>query len=255
MERAVSITIVSAAMMFISAGLHGHEAVAGVPQSQIKPIPRPVLKLRWLFGITLDKTTTIGGSVNGDITGTIVLLRSAINNLTVTLTTEGCLVDGAGNPVATLPPTVTIPAGSDRVTFRIRTFYRPNINSSITCTVRARYGEETETAGFVVEPLRVVSLTILPATGFGPFTATATITLNARPAVTQTVTLTSSNPVVRFGPVDSAQPNVSLAFTNSSSHRTVQVVAGSVAQQTVVTVSATLGALSQTRQMTVRSAP
>jgi hypothetical protein len=241
-------------MLVLAASIHIRQAAAQVPQSQVQPTPKPALTLRWLSKVTLDKAITVGGSVNGDITGTIYLLRSTTRNLTVTLTAEGCLLDEWGILVATVPSTVTIPAGSDRVTFRIRTFSSPNTLNPITCTVGAHYAEETIAADFTVEPLRITSFTIVPAAGIGPFTATATIVLNARPAVNKTVTLTSSNPAVQFGTIGNAQPNADVTFTSTRSQRIVQVIAGTVTQSTGATITARLGAQTQTHQLTVRTA-
>ncbi len=255
MKRITSITMALVALAVIAASIHSHQAAAQVPQSQVKPTLRPKLTLRWLSGVTLNKTITVGGSVNGDITGTIRLMRSAVSNLTITLSTEGCLLDEAGILVATLPSSViTIPAGSDRATFRIQTFSSPNTLNPITCTVRAHYGEEHVGADFTVEPLRMTSFTIVPAAGIGPFTATAAIALNARPAVNKTVTLTSSNSVVGFGTIGNVQPTASVPFTSASNQRTAQVVASTVTQPTTVTITATLGAQTQTLQIAVRPA-
>jgi hypothetical protein len=253
MKRTTCITIALVALAVIAASIHSHNTAAATRQPQIRPTPRPELTLRWVSAVTLNKTTTVGGSVNGDITGTVHLLRSAVSNLTITLSTEGCLLDEAGILVATLPSTViTIPAGRDRATFRIQTLSSPNTLSAITCTVKARYGDEQAAANFTVEPLRMASFTIVPVAGIGPFTATGTIALNARPAANKTVTLTSSNPIVRFGTIGNAQANASVTFTSAGSQRTVQVVASAVTQPTTVTITATLGAQTLTRQITVR---
>jgi len=253
MKRTTIITMVLVALVVIAAGIHSHKTAAAAPQAQIKPTPKPELTMRWLSGVTLNKTTTVGGSVGGDITGTVHLLRSALSSLTISLSTEGCLLDEAGILVATLPVTViTIPAGSDRATFRIQTLSSPNTLSAITCTVRAHYGDEHAAANFTVEQLQIISLNIVPAAGIGPFTATGTIALNARPAANKTATLTSSNSIVRFGTIGNAQPNASVTFTSTGSQRTVQVVANAVTQPTTVTITATLGAQTLTRQITVR---
>jgi len=100
----------------------------------------------------------------------------------------------------------------------------------------------------------MASFNIVPAAGIGPFTATGTIALNARPAANKTVTLTSSNSMVRFGTIGNAQSNASVTFTSASSLRTVQVVASAVTQPTTVTITAKLGAQTLTRQITVRPA-
>jgi hypothetical protein len=253
MKRTPNIAMALIALAVIAASIHSHRTAAATPQPQIKPTPKPELTLRWLSTVTLNKTTTVGGSVDGDITGTVHLLRPALSDLTITLSTEGCLLDEAGILVATLPLTViTIPAGSDRATFRIQTLSSPNTPSAITCTVRAHYGDEHVAANFTVEPLRTISFDIVPGAGIGPFTATGTIALNARPAANKTVTLTRSNSIVRFGTIGNAQPDASVTFTSTSSQRTVSVVASAVTQPTTVTITAKLGAQTLIRQITVR---
>lgn len=252
MKRTTSITMALVALVVIAASIHNHQAAAQIPQTQIKPTTRPALKLPWLAGIALDKTITVGSSVNGDIIATLRLIRSTPSDLAFTLSTQGCLMDEAGILVATSPTRGIIPAGRDQTTFQIRTFTSPNTLSPITCTVRAHYGEETVAADFTVEPLRMVSFTIVPAAGVGPFSATATIALNARPVANQTVTLASSNAAVGFGTVGNTQPNGSATFNNTRSQATVPMVAGTVTQATAATITASLRAQVQTRQVTVR---
>lgn len=244
----LAVTAGSSAKIPVSVG-------AAAQSPQIKPRPVPDLKLRWLHSVTLDKTTTVGSSAGGDITGTVHLLRAAVGSLAINLSLEGAFLDEAGILVARLPvSTITIPAGSDRATFRIQTLSSPNTTAAITCTVRARYGDENVSASFIVEPLRIASLNILPAAGFGPFTANGTVALNARPVANQTVTLTSSNAAVRFGTAGNAQASASLTFTSAGNQRTFQVIASSVSQPVTVTITARLGAQTLTRQITVRPA-
>ncbi|MEK7249819.1 MAG: hypothetical protein AAB209_05280, partial [Bacteroidota bacterium] len=152
MKRITFITIALVALAVIAASIHSHNTAAATRQSQIRPTPRPELRMRWLSAVTLNKTTTIGGSVDGDITGTVHLVRSAVGNLTINLSIERSLY---AQPVATLPSTViTIPAGSDSATFRIQTL--PVLHGfSIPCTVRARYGDEHAAANFTVESIWV----------------------------------------------------------------------------------------------------
>jgi hypothetical protein len=253
MKRIAFITIALVALAVIVASIHSHNTVAATHQSQIRPTPRPELKLRWLSAVTLNKTTTVGGSVDGDITGTVHLVRSAVGNLTINLSIEQSLYT---EPAATLPSTViTIPAGSDSATFRIQTLSLVRA-LSIPCTVRARYGDEHAAAIFTVEST-LMHFDINAALGaIGSPTSTRpltiTIWLNAFPATDQTVTLTSSNPIVRFGASGNAQSTASVTFTSASRQRTVQVVASAVTQPTTVTITAKLGAQTLTRQITVR---
>jgi hypothetical protein len=64
--------------------------------------------------------------------------------------------------------------------------------------------------------------------------------------------LTSSNPVVRFGTVGSSQPSGSVSIPSTRNQGTAQLVASAVPQQTTVTVTASLGAQTQTGLITVR---
>lgn len=253
MKCSSSITVTLVALALIAAGVHGQQAAAQLPQSQVKPIPTPKLTLRWLYGLTLDKTTTVGGSVNGDITATVRLLRSAVSPMMITISTEGCLLDEAGIIVASTPTSWPISAGSDHGTFRIQTFSSPSTLNPVTCTVWAHYGEERVTASFTVEPLSMTSFTIVPPAGMDPFTATANIILNARPAVERTIMLTSSNPLVRFGSnAATAQPTASVSITSTRSQGTIQVHASGVQRQTTATITATMGMQTRTLQVTVR---
>jgi len=189
---------------------------ADLPQSpQIKPTPRPELKLRWLSGVTLNKTTTIAGSVDGDIIGTVRLLRPALQGgITVDLSLDGPFYAEVGIPVSLESNRVTIPSGQEGANFRIRTVTLFGFSSYPSpYTAVAKCGDETKTANFTLEALTIASPSIVPPAGFGPFTASGTLTLNARPAAGRTVTLTSSNPnVVRFGSIGNAQNSISLSF-------------------------------------------
>ncbi len=254
MKRITLVAITVVALIAVAISIPSRNtATAATLQPQIKSKPGPELKLRWLSGVTLNKLTTVGGSVDGDITGTVHLMRAALSNLTISLVLEGHIFPEAG-ALANLPVSViTISAGRDRATFRIRTFSLQGF-SGTTCTVRARYDDESVSANFTVDSLRMVSCNILPTAGFGPFTANGTITLNAPPAANQTVTLTSNNPVVRFGTVGNAQTSTSVTFTSTNNLRTFQVVASAVSQPTTVTITARLGAQTLTRQIIVRPA-
>lgn len=250
MRHSILLAIALAALAVIAAGIPSANSVAVAQVPQIKP--KPNITLPWLAGVTLDKTTAVGGSVDGNIAGYVQLLRPAVSDLTVTLSCEGCLMDEAGILVATLPSSVTIPAGNDGIQFRITTYSSLNTLAAVVCTVKARYGNEQRSAVFTVEPLKITSFTVVPSGGIGPFTATGTIGLNARPAANVNVTLTSNNPIVRFGTAGSSQSTTSVTFTSTNAMRTFQVVAGSVAQPTTATITATRGVQSLERQVAVR---
>lgn len=227
---------------------------AGFPQApQIKPTPRPELKILWLSGVTLNKTTTIAGSVNGDIIGTVRLLRPALQGgVTVDISLDGPFHVEAGIPVSLDSNRVTIPSGQESANFRIRTLTLSSYNYPLQYTVRAKYTDETRTANFTLEALTISSLIVVPPTGLGPYTATGTVRLNARPAASRIVTLTSSNPnVVRFGTIGSAQNSASLNFTSNDASKGFSIVASSVPQPTTVTITATMNGRTVSRQITV----
>ncbi len=250
MKHSILIASIVAALAVIAGGIPNANsvAVAQVPQPQ----PNPNLTITWLAGVTLDKTTTIGGSVDGNIAGYVQLLRPAVSDLTVSLSCEGCLRDETGVLVATLPSSVTIPSGKEGIKFRITTYSSPVTLAAVICTVKARYGNEQRSAFFTVEPLKITTFTIVPSGGIGPFTATGTIGLNAPPAANVNVTLRSNNPIVGFGTAGSLLSTTSVTLTSTNAMRTFQVVAGSVAQPTTATITATLGAQSLNRQIAVR---
>lgn len=119
------------------------------------PLPRtsPQLTLPWLGSLTLSRTTVTQGT---DVTGTVVLLRPAVSNLTVGLGLSGAtpiegnilVADGA-----IMSSQVTVPAGSDRATFTITTFKPLNTTGSKTYTVTAAYGTERKAASFTTTQL------------------------------------------------------------------------------------------------------
>ena len=129
-------------------------ALGPVAQAQT-PLPKtgPQLTLTWLGSLTLSPTTVVQGS---EITGTVILLRPAISNLTVGLGLSGAtavegniwVADGA-----IMPSQVTIPAGSDRASFKISTSKPQSTTGSKTFTVTAAYGAERKSASFTTTQL------------------------------------------------------------------------------------------------------
>jgi hypothetical protein len=233
----------------------GVTAAAAQPKPQVKLPPGPKA-LPWLGSVTLNKTTTTMGAVGGGITGTVRLLRPAIQG-GVIVSLSPCFVAIAGGEggavTATLTPTsLTIPNGQDSATFQIRG--AGAVSGSAACHVTATHGDETKTASFTIETLKVASMTVLPPAGLGPFTAAGTVTLSARPIENTMVTLTSSNPlVVRFGTIGNAQDTATRTFTSSNNNpQTFSLVASSVTSPVTVTIAARLGGQTVTHQVTVR---
>lgn len=127
-------------------------AVTGQAQT---PLPRtnPKLTLPWLGSLTLNPATVLQGT---DVTGTVVLLRPAISNLTVGLGLSGASLIEGGLLMAdgaAMAYQVTVPTGSDRATFTISTFKPRNTTGTKTFTVTATYGAERKTASFTTTQL------------------------------------------------------------------------------------------------------
>jgi hypothetical protein len=123
--------------------------LAATAQAQT-PLPKtkPPLTLTWLGSLTLSPTTVVQGS---DVTGTVILLRPAISNLTVGLGLSGAnYIEGniLAADGAVMSSQVTVPAGADRATFKISTARPQSTTGSKTYTVTASYGAERKTASF-----------------------------------------------------------------------------------------------------------
>lgn len=95
---------------------------------------------------------------------------------------------------ATVPTSVTIPAGATYKTFTITTTLVSTLQSG---TVSANYNGITKSVAFKVRPIGVASLTATPNPVVGPNKATGTVTLELPAAPGNiTVTLSSNNPSV-----------------------------------------------------------
>jgi hypothetical protein len=116
------------------------------------PLPKtqPNLTLKWLSKLTVSPASVTAGT---SITGTVVLLRPAIENLVVGLSLsssrpiEGNILAADG---AVSPGSVTVPKGSDRATFTIGTSNPSGWTGSKTFTLGAAYGSERLSTSFTV---------------------------------------------------------------------------------------------------------
>ena len=98
------------------------------------------------------------------------------------------------NPAASMPASVTVPAGATTAKFTITGVV---VTSNQTGTVIASSGGVSKSAVLTVRPIGVASVSISPNPVVGPGSATGTVTLECPAAPGNiTVTLTSSNPAV-----------------------------------------------------------
>jgi hypothetical protein len=160
----------------------------------------------------------IRGGTSG--TGTVTLSTKAGIATTVTLTSS--------NPVASVPASVQVQAGSTSATFKITT---TAVATPVTSAVTAAFGGSRVTAQLTVRPPGVATLTISPSSVTGGASATGTITLEAAaPAGGILVSLSS----------DTAAASVptSVVIPQGAKTATFQVLTSAVTASTTVHITA-----------------
>ena len=187
----------------------------------------------------LDPFDVPGGTSS---TGLVVLNGSApAGGAVVTLVS-------ANTAVATMPPSVTVPAGSDRVSFAIAT---SPVSSNTSVTLTANFnGTWTATSLIVTPTSGAASLSLLalsPSTVTGGASSQGTVTLSG-PAPTggAVVSLASSSSVAGVpSAVTVASGATSATFTATTT---------AVTTSTVATVTGTLDGTSRTANLTITPA-
>jgi len=187
-----------------------------------------------IHSLTVQPTSVVGGST---ATGTVTLTAPA--------PTGGAIVNlsSSNTNVATVPSTVTVPAGATRATFTIST---QAVANSTSVTIAASVGGVTRTASLRVSPsITLHSLTIRPASIVGGSTATGIVTLTApAPSGGFVVNLSSSNTNVATVPSTVTVP----AGTTSA---TFTISTQGVASSTSVTITASAGGVARTATLRV----
>lgn len=192
---------------------------------------RPAL----LAAVKLPHTTVVGGNSSTD--NQVTLTGGAPQGgAEVSLTSS----DPA---VATVPASVTIPAGKNSAIFNIGT---SGVGSAQTITISATYNGVTKTATLTVQPAQLESLTLSPTQITGGKSSTHnTLRLTGQPPAGGTaITLTSGNAAVASVP-----PNVSVAAGATTATFTIQTTV--VNSNTVVPITATLGSVMKSANLTV----
>ena len=188
----------------------------------------------------LDPFDVEGGSPS---TGTVVLNGAApAGGAQVTLQSS--------NPaVASMPASVTVPAGSDRTNFTITT---APVSSNTTVTLTANYNGGWAATSLIVTPgassgPTLTSLAVTPTSVVGGNNATGTVTMSgAAPSGGAVVSLSSSNAAATVpAGVTVAAGATSATFTATTS---------AVGASTPVTISATHAGVTRTASLTVTPA-
>jgi len=139
-----------------------------------------------LSSLTLNPTTVVGGVQSS--TGTVTLSGPALSG--------GAQVAlfSSNSAVASVPSSVTVPAGATSTTFTVST---GAVTTSTTVTISASYNGATRSASLTVTPVApiLLSLSLNPTSVVGGLeSSTGTVTLSGRaPAGGAQVALSSSN--------------------------------------------------------------
>jgi hypothetical protein len=218
--------------------------------------------------VTTSTTATIEATVSGSsLTADLQVLPAALGGVslsptevsatspsrgTVTLTSPApaggiaVTLKSSSTAAATVPGTVTVPEGSSSVEFNVNT--KP-VSAVTTVDITASYGGSTFSAALKIQPVTLSSLTISPTATVGGTTASkpvAKVTLAAAPVTDVAFTVKSS--------LTSAASNVLVTVPAGSLSGTAEVTTKPVDAETIVTFTATHGAVSKTATLRVRTA-
>ena len=161
-------------------------------QTSTTPPPSPAMS-----SLSISPTSVTGASANA--TGTATLTAAAPSGGAVVT------LSSSNTNAATVPASITIPAGSTSTTFPVTS---KAVTTSTSVTVSSAYGGVTRTA----------TLTVNPAAGGGGGTGTATLTVTASGRSGERVTSNPTGINVSVGATGSAAFNVGTSITLSVSN-------------------------------------
>ncbi len=196
-------------------------------------------------GGPLDSLTIAGEQVYQDVqevqggdsvVGTVTLLAAQKKDILITLTSSET---GA----ATVPTSVTIPAGETSATFTIKTDV---VSEDTSVIINAGYGSQLlQTQMFVLEPA-LEDLSIEPSNVTGGETISATISLNAKQPTALVIKLESSN--------DAATVPASVLIPVGKTSVDFDIKTSAVAINTIPVITASAQGKSLTANLTVLAA-
>jgi hypothetical protein len=187
-----------------------------------------------LSGLTLTPASFTGGCKSS--TGRVTLTGKA--------PAGGVVVQLANaNPAASLPASVTVPAGATSQTFAITA---PAVTSNQVGTVTATLAGVSKSATLTVKPVGLLSLALSPNPVVGPNPVTGTVTLDCAAAPGPiTVSLSSSNTAV-------AQPGApSLTIPAGQTTGTFSITTADVLAVSTAAIKATANGGSKSVTLTV----
>ena len=187
-----------------------------------------------LASVGVTPATVVGGQ---SATGTVTLSAAApVGGAPVSLT--------SANPAATVPSSVTVPAGASSANFVVTT---SPVGSATAGNITASYGGVTKSATLTVSaalPAVLTSLTLNPKTVIGGSSSVGTVTLNKVTATAVVIALTSNKPVRASVPANVSVPagassasfNISTAPTNKKVTVNIGASYGGVSKSTSLTI-------------------
>lgn len=187
-----------------------------------------------LSSLSLSPTSVVGGN---NSTGTVRLSAAApTGGAVVTLSSSNTVA-------ATVPASVTVPAGSTSATFTVTTL---GVAASTSSTITGTLGVSAS-ATLTVTAASLSSVTRSPSSVVGGNNSTGTVTLNgAAPPTGAVVTLSSSN-------TSAAQVPASVTIVAGAKSATFTITTTPVTANTSVTISGTYG-VTRTTTLTVTAA-
>jgi sugar lactone lactonase YvrE len=184
-----------------------------------------------VVSVTLNPTSVVGGL---NSTATVTLNGVApVGGTTVQIYST--------NVNASVPVSVTVPAGTKTVTFPVTTVV---VSANTTASIAAKYLGTTKFATLTIASPTVNTLSLLPSSLTGGVTSKMTIKLTGKAGVGGVlVTLTSSNTVVAQIPAsvtvpagaDTVDVNIQTAAVASTTNVTLTAKTGTVAKTAVLT--------------------
>jgi hypothetical protein len=215
---------------------YGGQYISHVQMNRGQTITLPVSSVPLLpsaSSLALNPTSVTGGSQSA--TGTVTLSGPA--------PTAGAEVMlSSSNAAASVPSTVTVPAGSTRTTFAVNT---SPVVAATTATIFASYDGVSPSASLTITPPTVSSLTLNPSTVVGGAqTSTGTVTLSGPAPAGGAQVMLSSNSAAASVPS-------SVTVPAGSTGATFTVNTSPVLVTTSATISASYNNTSQSASLSV----
>ncbi|MDN3352408.1 hypothetical protein [Actinomadura sp. DC4] len=188
-----------------------------------------------LASLTISPHTVDGGT---PAQGALTLTAAAADDTVVSLSSTD-------TTAATVPASVTIPAGATTATFAVTTF-RFDGPGEFACVNATAGTTQTDCLNIFPPPSgpAVTSVTFSPATVVGTAGDTATVTMASAPSGGRVVTLTSSNPAVASVPSE-------VVVVDGTRSTVFAVVTTAVTTATPVTITASADGTTATGTLTV----